>query len=124
MRNLNSLPKLIDGPPIAEQRMPANGSHPGKQRRSDTALFLRPVPLAWLLAAADLPGKALQVGLAIWFYSGLRPGRDVVFSHAMLARFRVPRETGRRALAALEQAGLVTVIRRPPKAPRVRPVRP
>ena len=33
--------------------------------------FVRTIPYCWFIAAAQLPGKALAVGVAIWFISGL-----------------------------------------------------
>ena len=34
--------------------------------------FIRgPIPLAWLNVAARLPGKTLNVGLAIWWLAGM-----------------------------------------------------
>ena len=34
--------------------------------------FLKgPIPLYWLIAASKLPGKALAVGVVIWFRAGL-----------------------------------------------------
>ena len=34
--------------------------------------FLKgPIPMAWLNAAAKLPGKTLNVGIAIWWLAGM-----------------------------------------------------
>ena len=36
-------------------------------------LFLKgPIPLPWLAVAATLPGKALAVGIIIWFLQGIQ----------------------------------------------------
>lgn len=44
---------------------PRGESAPGKT-------FLKgPIPLPWLQGAARLPGKALHVGVVLWFLSGL-----------------------------------------------------
>jgi hypothetical protein len=82
--------------------------------------YLRTIPVPWLEKAIALPGKALHVGLVIWYYWGLR-SEDVSLSQIKLAQFSLNRETARRGLATLEAAGLVTVIRHPGRAPRVRP---
>jgi hypothetical protein len=51
-------------PGIQERRIVSATTAKLTQQRSDR--YLRgPVPLAWLEAAARLPGRALQVGLAL-----------------------------------------------------------
>jgi DNA-binding IscR family transcriptional regulator len=60
-----------------------------------------------------LPGKALAVGLMLWFQSGLTRRRTVHFCLAHAATQGVPTSTARRAVRELERAGLVTVQRKP-----------
>lgn len=83
--------------------------------------FLRgPIPLAWLTVAANLPGKALAVALAIWFESGRRRGsKTIILTTAILDRFAVGRKAKYRALQHLENAGLVVVNRQPRRNPVV-----
>ncbi len=83
--------------------------------------FLKgPVPMNWLNAAARLPGKALHMGIAVWHLSGLnRSARTVTLTTTVLREMGIRRTTGYRALAALEQAGLVSVVRQPGRAPVV-----
>jgi len=82
--------------------------------------FLKgPIPLAWLSRAAALPGRALQVGLAIWFLAGLKKTRTVTLTNAVLKDFGVDRHAKYRGLAVLEGAGLIAVERQPGHAPRV-----
>src|SRR5262249_50139747 len=66
-----------------------------------------PIPLAWLGSAAGLPGKALAVGLAIWFQRGLKKCETVTLTGPILHQFGVDRHAKYRALTALEKAGLV-----------------
>ena len=41
--------------------------------RGATAPFIKgPIPLAWMMAAAMLPGKSLHVGLVLWYLAGLK----------------------------------------------------
>jgi hypothetical protein len=107
-----------DGPRVAEKRVYPPPSAP---RGTVVPLkrYVRTIPLSWLQAATALPGKALHVGLLVWFYTGLHPERAVVLTHTKLALFHLKRETARRGLAALEAAGLVRVTRAPRKSPRV-----
>ena len=79
-----------------------------------------PIPLAWLSAAAELPGKAaLAIGLALWFERGRRKSDEVLLTAAICERFGLDRKGKYRGLAALEEAGLVAVERRPNRNPVV-----
>ncbi len=82
--------------------------------------FLRgPVPLWWLVRAAALPGKALAVGIALWYRKGVTD-RDVVRpSWKLWDRFGVGRHAAYRALSNLEAAGLIAVERQVGKNPTV-----
>jgi hypothetical protein len=60
-----------------------------------------------------LPGKALAVGLMLWWVAGCRGQRTVYFSLTRAAADGIPTTTARRGLRQLERAGLVTVHRRP-----------
>ena len=69
--------------------------------------------------AAILPARALHVALAVWYLAGLEKDWQVKLTWSVLARFGLSAYTGRRGLAALELAGLVTVERRPGCCPVV-----
>jgi hypothetical protein len=74
--------------------------------------FLKgPIPLAWLCRSAALPGKALNVALALWYAAGMAQGATVLLSRRLLRLFHVGRHAGGRALANLERLGLVAVDR-------------
>ncbi|HKP05448.1 MAG TPA: hypothetical protein VJU77_19015 [Chthoniobacterales bacterium] len=98
---------------------------PISTRRSSTALgarrqgeFLKgPIPLSWLSVAACLPGKALHVGVAIWFEHGRRKHAQFKLTAAIVKRFGVARKAGYRALGTLERAGLIKTDRRHGKNP-------
>lgn len=89
-------------------------------RHQSGALFLKgPIPLDWLTRAARLPGKALPVALALWFRAGVDRQAGVGLSTVLCQSFGVDRYAKRRALFALEQAGLIQVERQRGKNPRV-----
>jgi hypothetical protein len=94
----------IDAPVVPSPRVPR---HKAGQR------FLKgPIPLDWLATAAAQPGKAFHVALGIWFWVGVKKSNRVAFSMLWLkTTFGVDRWSGYRGLAALERAGLVSVIR-------------
>ena len=74
--------------------------------------FLKgPVALEWLRTAGKLPGKALHVGVVIWYLSGLQSSRRLVLSQKEMLQFGVDRYARHRALRLLEAAGLVGVER-------------
>ena len=70
-----------------------------------------PIPYKWLCVAGALPGQALQVAMALWFLAGMKKVATVALSNAVLRDFGVSRYAGYRGLAALEAAGLVSVVR-------------
>ena len=86
-----------------------------------TEHYLRgPIPLAWLETAAQLPGKALAVGMALWHLAGLRRTQQhLSLSTERLASFGVSKYAKDRALRHLIAAGLVTVDRKKGRSPRV-----
>jgi len=73
--------------------------------------FVRgPVPWAWIAAAARLPGRALHIGMSLWFRVGRSNDMTVSLSlNAVAAELGFDRSTASRALAALSRAGLVSV---------------
>ncbi len=84
-------------------------------------LFLKgPIPLTWLSAAAVLPGKALNVALAIRWVSDMSKAAEIHVTKAALQRFGLSVDAYRDGLKRLEQAGLVGVVRRTGQRARVR----
>ena len=75
-----------------------------------TQPFLKgPIPLAWLAQAGTLPGRALHVATVIWYRSGVEKSRTVSVPSKTLEEFGVDRYAKKRALIALENAGLISV---------------
>ena len=72
-----------------------------------------PVSWPWLSRAMALPGKALAVGLILWHLRGMAGRNTVLFCLTRAEAEGIPATTGRRAVKALERAGLVSVVRRP-----------
>lgn len=95
-----------------------HSSGPPRPRRGEKFLS-GPVPIDWLAAAAALPGRALHVGIALWFWAGMRKIDTVPLSLTGMLAFGVSRTSAARALRCLEEAGLVTVQRRRGRKPLV-----
>lgn len=82
--------------------------------------FLKgPVPWSWIEKAARLPGSTLAVGFALWRLAGAMKSKTVRLANSETKALGVGRSAKSRALAELEQAGLVTVERRPGCLPKV-----
>jgi len=81
--------------------------------RGATAPFIKgPIPLAWMMAAAMLPGKSLHVGLVLWYLAGLKKTKTFALGSRDLKRFGVDRKAKGRCLKAMENAGLISVVSR------------
>ena len=77
------------------------------------------VPVEWVAHAARLPGKSVQVGLALWFVAGKASAHRVPLSNIEGDRFGLERSSKYRGLLWLEQAGLIAVERKLGRAPIV-----
>jgi len=82
--------------------------------------FLKgPIPIAWLMKASALPGKAFQTGIVLWYLSGLRKKETIVLANGLLEQFHISRQAKYRCLKALDGAGLITFEGRKDRNPRV-----
>jgi DNA-binding transcriptional ArsR family regulator len=78
-----------------------------------------PIDVSWVCQTSRLGVKALLVGLALWHLKGLRRDNSFLVSNLMLQEWGIQPDAKRRALRALEKAGLITVERRGKRSPRV-----
>ena len=79
-------------------------------KHRQTKPFLKgPVPMDWLYAAGSLPGQCLHVGILLWHESGMANNRTVPFRPSKARKFGRHRDTARRAIKHLENAGLIAV---------------
>jgi hypothetical protein len=82
--------------------------------------FLRgPIPLEWLSVAASLPGKTLNVAVALWWRHGMSKGTPFKLTKTALTTLNVERDAERMGLARLEQAGLIQVERKAGQRPTI-----
>lgn len=85
-----------------------------------TAPFIKgPISVGWLNQAAALPGKALNLALAILWLLGMNKGAPVKVSKKALACFCISTDAYRDGIKRLEAAGLITVTRLPGQRPLV-----
>ncbi len=93
--------------------------HRAPRHRAGQWFLKGPIPGPWLTRASGLSWRALRVGLALWYLAGLKKSRTVSPTWDVWRRFGLPPDAGRRGLAALERAGLVTVDRHVGRCPVV-----
>lgn len=82
---------------------------PGPHQRISGHFLKGPVPLVWLQNAMRLPGKAVHVGLVLWYYSGLKRTKTLSINLSRLGEFGLTRASATRGLKALQRTGLVLV---------------
>ena len=75
--------------------------------------------MAWLNEAAKLPGKTLNLGLAIWWLAGMAKTKTFKLTGKALAQLGVSRDAASDALKRLEECGLLRVQRSPGQRPTV-----
>lgn len=114
-------------PDVGQFRLPANGvafTGAMKKRprnRDQSGRFIKgPLPFKWICTAASLPGRALAVGLALWFEAGCKKSDTVTLTSKLLASFGIERGAKMRALLNLKKAGLIDYSVTPGKNPDVR----
>jgi hypothetical protein len=86
---------------------------PKRGSRGNGSPFVRgPLPLAWLAAAKKAGGSALAVGLSLWFQRGVRSNSlPVKVTRSVARHMALSRGQTYRGLAALQAAGLVTIVK-------------
>ena len=89
--------------------------------RDESGRFIKgPLPFKWMCNAAMLPGRALAVGLALWFEAGCKKTDTVTLTTKLLSRLGVERGAKMRALRNLREAGLIEYKGTSGKNPEVR----
>lgn len=78
-----------------------------------------PIPFDWQQKANSLPGKAGQVGIALWFLSGIKKSKVFKITAEALLLAGCVRQTFAKGLTELEDAGLISVKRNPGQKPIV-----
>ena len=82
--------------------------------------FLKgPIPMQWLIAAANIRGKALHIGVALWFWSGIKNSKTFILPGNAIRDLGVSRQTCYSQLKSMEQAGLLSINSRKGKKPEI-----
>ena len=121
----SSSPHPDAGIPVKRLKFVKSDVGSGYATPQNTPPFIKgPIPVAWLSQAAALPGKALHLGLAIQWLTGVNKGAPVKVSKKALAHFCISVDAYRDGLKRLEAAGLIAVTRLPGQSHFVRVVQP
>ena len=87
---------------------------------ANTKPFLKgPIPMDWLSAAAHLPGKALNVALAVRWLVDMGGGKPAKLTAKALALLNISEDACSDGLRRLESAGLIAVTRQSGQRPTV-----
>lgn len=98
---------------IPEKRLRFDSTTKQYVEYQNRELFIKgPIPLNWLAAAAALPGKTLNVALAIWWLAGMSKAKEIHVTAAALKHFVLSNDAYLDGLNRLERAGLIKLARR------------
>ena len=76
------------------------------------SLFIKgPIPMDWVEKVAKLPGKALNVAMAICWLHGMAKGKPIKLTKKALNYLNVSRDAAGDAVKRLEEAGLIHATR-------------
>lgn len=92
---------------------------PAKPRKEDKRFLKAPLPWNWLCSASRLPGKTLNVAVALRFIAGIKKDNRIKMQGAVLKELGISRQTYNNGLKQLERAGLVTIEKGPGQTPIV-----
>ncbi|MGE4480862.1 hypothetical protein [Acidocella sp.] len=110
--------------PTGEQRLRFDAASGEFRPYTRVARYVRTIPFEWLKRANRLPGSASAVATALWFLSGVKKSSTFRLTAEAVDLAGCSRKPLYRALAALEQAGLVGVQRRRGARPIITILRP
>ena len=107
-------------PNNSNNKIPEINITPKKVYEKKRSHFLKgPIPMPWLIAAANLPGKALHIAIALWFWSGIKISRTFELPLNTIKDMGVSRQTCYLQLKAMEEAGLLSIKKRMGKKPEI-----
>lgn len=110
-------PKQFELPSGAVGKMKPS-KRPPRHKRGER-FIMGPLPLSWFAAAAKLRGRALHVGMVLWWLAGMKKDRTVKWEPSAAEPWGLDYQAAYRGLRALETAGLVSQDRRRGRCPVV-----
>ena len=120
---MNILKYRLDGDgdiPVKRIQFRPSSTNSNPVEVAHTRPFLKgPIPMDWLSAAAHLPGKAINLAMAVRWLADMNGGKPAKITAKALELFNVSEDACSDGLKRLEGAGLVTVTRHPGQRPTV-----
>lgn len=105
---------------IPVKRLQLNAKTGDLQEVPKQHLFLKgPIPMQWLSEVANYPGKTLNVAIALCWLDGMVNGQPFKLTQKAVKMMHINRDAQRAGLSRLEQAGLITVTRKPGQRPMI-----
>jgi hypothetical protein len=109
---------------IPEKRIRLDGNTGKWEDNPIRKKFLKgPIPLDWLTAAAQLPGKAINVGIALWWLDGMSKTGILKLTRQSQLALNISKDAERDGLRRLQRAGLIELTTRPGQRHNVRIVK-
>ncbi len=110
---INGVEEIADLRNIADEDIPVKRVSTNKPYKKRNKPFIKgPIDLDWISQVALLPGKALNVGLALMYLRGLtKSNEDLKLADKHFKTFNISRKAVSSALALMEEVGLVKVER-------------
>lgn len=78
------------------------------------------IPLDWIAAAAQLPGKTINVGIALWWLAGMSKTGVLKLTRQSQLALNISKDAERDGLRRLQQAGLIELTAQPGQRHSVR----
>jgi len=111
-------PKTLAINPTNKLALVKRTTKPTVVKKHINGRFLKgPIMLNWLIRASILPCKTLEVGIVLWYYSGVKKSRRFGLPNKILKEFGVNRYAKARALKQLLKAGLISMEQGTGKSP-------
>lgn len=98
---------------IADENIPVKRVPTVKPLNKRTKHFVKgPINIEWISKVTLLPGKALNVGIALMYLKGLtKSDENLMLTDKIFKTFNVSRKSVYKVLALMEKAGLIQVER-------------
>ena len=120
LEKLRLPPRTLRHTRTSKPRRTSGEGAPALPRHRRGEHFLKgPIPFRWLARAACCPGRALHVGILIWFRAFLTKTQPVTIPKHTREAFGLDRKALNRGIDALASAGLVRVERATGNSPRI-----
>lgn len=100
-------------------RYDANSGQMLEQQQKSGPFLKGPITISWLNRVARLPGKAINVALAIRWLSDMNADYPIKLTRKAMEQFNFSSDAASDALRLMEKEGLIKVQKRPGQKPLI-----